>query len=485
MTWIKFLHIVLNNPCSLRLPKISGILIHMPKTSDLLHHPIPQLLRRLALPVGVGFFFNTMFNVVDTLYAGRISTRAVASLALCFPLFFVIIAVGAGILMATTSLIGHALGAGKREDAERYAAQAFSFALIHAVALTALGTISTPMIFERMGASGEYLSLAVSCMRALFSGSLFFLGNYVCNAILSATGDTRSFRNFLVGGFLLNLALDPWFIFGGLGLPPLGLPGIAWATVAIQGLGSSYLLRRVVGTGLLSGRSWRLLVPQSESFRRLFSQGVPASLNMLTVSLGIFVITWFVGRFGTAAVAAYGICTRLEQIVLLPVMGLNMATLTLVAQNYGAAQYERVLETPGRALRIGLLLMSIGSVAVFLGGGQMIKLFTPDREVIAIGTGYFQVNAFVLSAYVILYINNAALQGVQKPGFALCVGIYRQLAAPLLAFYVLAIHLGWGLMGVWWGILLVTWSAAGISIIYTRYLIRTLTLNHVTGRQST
>ncbi|MSM41061.1 MAG: MATE family efflux transporter [Geobacter sp.] len=442
--------------------------------TDLLHQPIPRLLRQLAVPVGVGFFFNTMFNVVDTFYAGRISTSAIASLALCFPLFFVIIAVGVGILMATTSLIGHGLGAGRLEDAKRYAAQAFSFALVHALLVTVAGIVATPWIFTRMGASGEYLALAVGCMRALFSGSVFFLGNYVCNAILSATGDTRSFRNFLVAGFLLNLLLDPWFMYGGFGLPPLGLPGIAWATVAIQGMGGFYLLRRVIGTGLLTPFSAWHFIPRKDSFIRLFSQGVPASLNMLTVSLGIFVITWFIGRYGTSAVAAYGICTRVEQIVLLPVMGLNIATLTLVAQNYGAGQFARVSETPGTALRGGLLLMAFGSVAVFLGGGVLLKLFTRDPEVIAAGIGYFRVNAFVLGAYVILYINNAALQGLQKPAFALWIGLFRQLAAPLVAFPLLAGYLGWGLSGVWWGILLVTWIAAAMSVIYTRHMLRVM-----------
>ena len=195
--------------------------------TDLLTHPIGRLVRRLALPVGIGFFFNTMFNVVDTWYAGRLSTQAVAAVSLSFPLFFLIIAIGSGISTGATALIGHALGAGRRDEAELYAAQTISFALLHGLLLTIFGWLATPAMFRLMGAEGEYLALAVSYMGAMFSGSAFFVANQAHNAILNASGDTRSFRNFLVLAFILNLIYDPWFIFGGFGVPPLGLAGIA------------------------------------------------------------------------------------------------------------------------------------------------------------------------------------------------------------------------------------------------------------------
>src|SRR5512145_230515 len=134
----------------------------MQSTHDLITHPVGPLLRRLAVPVGIGFFFNTMFNVVDTWYAGRLSTQAVAAVSLSFPLFFLIIAVGSGISTGATAIIGHALGAGQREEAELYAAQTISFALLHGILLTIFGWLATPFIFGLMWAKGEYLSLAVA-----------------------------------------------------------------------------------------------------------------------------------------------------------------------------------------------------------------------------------------------------------------------------------------------------------------------------------
>lgn len=441
---------------------------------DLITDPIPKLLVRLTVPVATGFFFNTMFNVVDTFYSGLISTQALAALSLSFPLFFIILAVGAGTSMGATALIGHALGAGARKEAELYAAQAVSFTLIHAALLTAAGLAASPALFRLLGASGEYLALALKYMNVMFGGTLFFLANYALNAMLNAGGDTKSFRNFLVVGFFLNLGMDPWFLYGGLGVPALGLAGIALATVLVQALGTLYLLRRVAHTGLLSRRSWQLLAPRREPFRRLLGQGFPASLNMMTVALGIFVITWFAGRFSKEAVAAYGIGTRIEQIALLPAMGLNVAVLSLTAQNFGAGRLGRVREAVRTSFRAGQLMMLGGTVLVFALAGPMMGLFTRDAGVVAAGVQLLRVESLVLGAYVILYVNNSALQGLQKPAFALWIGLFRQIAAPVPVFWLLAFGLGWGLPGIWWGVFLVTWSAAAVSVIYTRRVLRLL-----------
>jgi len=435
---------------------------------DLLTLPVGPMVRRLAVPVGIGFFFNTMFNVVDTWYAGRISTEAVAAVSLSFPLFFLIIAVGSGISTGATALMGHALGAGKREDAEVFAAQTVSFALFHGLLLTLAGVLAAPAIFRLLGARGEYLGLAVAYMGAMFSGSAFFVANQAHNAILNACGDTKSFRNFLVLAFLLNLVYDPWFIYGGFGLPPLGLPGIAWGTVTIQGMGTLYLHHRARRTGLLGPLGWRGYLPRGAVFRDLARQGFPASLTMLTVALGVFVINWYVGRFGHAAMAAYGIGTRIEQVVLLPVMGLNVATLTMVAQNAGARLFGRVRGTVLTALGSGLALIAAGSLLTFVLAGHLVELFTADREVVAIGTGYLRIASLVFPAYVILYINSFALQGLQRPRFALLLGIFRQFVAPVPVFWLLAMVMGWGVNGVWWGILLINWLATVLSLLYLR-----------------
>lgn len=438
---------------------------------DLLTEPIPRLLRTLAIPTSIGLFFNTMFNVVDTYFAGWISTDALAALSLSFPVFFLIIAVGAGISAGATALIGHALGGDRQEEAAGFAMQAFSFGLLHGSIITVAGLAIAPVLLRFLGAREPFLAMAVSYLDVIFSGSLFFILNYVCNSILNATGDTRSFRNFLVAGFFLNLGLDPWFLFGGFGVPAMGLHGIALATVVVQICGNIYLFTRVRRTGLISGLTPRQLMPRARPYLELAKLGFPASLNMLTVTLGFFVITWFISRFGKDAVAAYGIGVRIEQVVLLPVMGLNIATLALVAQNSGARLLDRVRQVITVALKAGVALMALGTVFGFLAAEPLMRIFTGDEAVIARGVEFLRIESLVFAAYVILYTSVYALQGLKRPIFAVVIGFFRQFGALLPLFYLFANHWGFGLKGVWWAIFVVTWTAAVIAIIYIRWIL--------------
>jgi Na+-driven multidrug efflux pump len=132
--------------------------------------PIPELVRRIAIPASIGYFFNTMYNVVDTYFAGLISTQALASLSLSLPVFFIIIATGTGVSTGATALIANALGAGKREEARLYAAQAISFGILTALALTVFGLLVSPFLFRVLGAEGEYLSMVLDYMNTLFLG---------------------------------------------------------------------------------------------------------------------------------------------------------------------------------------------------------------------------------------------------------------------------------------------------------------------------
>ncbi|MBK5273517.1 MAG: MATE family efflux transporter [Desulfuromonadales bacterium] len=443
-------------------------------SSDLTTAPLPVLIRRLAIPAGTGFFFTTMFNVVDVWYGGRLSTTALAAMSLSFPVFFILLAIGTGVSTGATALIGNALGRGERDEARRYVHQALSFALLHALALTALGLLFLPRIFIFMGAQGEYLELALSYMNVIYVGASFFLLNFVMSAILNSHGNTSTYRNFMITGFFLNLVLDPWFMYGGLGLPAMGLTGIALATIAIQCMGNFYLFSQLSRNGAITVFKLHELFPCWVYYRELFGQGLPAAMNMMTVSLGVFIITWFVGRFGHEAVAAYGIATRVEQIALLPVMGLNISTLALTAQNYGAGRIDRIRTVLAVSLRYGFTLAISGTLAALLFTGELMRFFSSDPAVVAVGIRFLRIEAFVFPAYVLLYICTSAMQGIKLPAFALWIGLYRQIAGPFLLFHILTTTLGWGIMGIWWGIFAATWSAAAIAVVYVTWIMKKL-----------
>lgn len=434
--------------------------------------PIPALIRQIAIPASIGFFFNTMYNVVDTYYGALISTQAVAAMSLSFPVFFIILAIGSGISTGTSALISHALGEGRKDEAKKYLSQAITFTIIISIILTILGWLSSPFLASLLGASGSYLDMTLSYINVIFGGVILFALSFVLNASLTSQGDTKTFRNFLIFGFFLNLLLDPWFMFGWLGMPPLGLAGLAWATLVVQFCSVLYMGYKAYKSGMLCPNCWSLFKPVKKYFIAISQQAIPASLNMMTVAVGIFIITYFISAYGKEAVAAYGIATRIDQIFLLPTIGLNIAALTLVGQNNGAKKYERVQEAYNTNLKYGFWTVLVGMIFILVFAKSLMQFFSQDQNVVNIGITYLRISAITYFTYMILSISISALQGLKKPLYAIWIGLYRQIAAPALFFWLLANLLGMGLLGIWWGIFIVNWSATIITFFYTRHYLR-------------
>ena len=446
----------------------------MHKTLDFTSAPITTLIRKLAVPASVGFVFNTLFNVVDTYWGGQISTSALAAMGLTFPVFFIILSMGIGMGTGTTALISQSLGAGRNEEATVFGYQAVSFSIINSVLLTILGLAMAPSLFRILGATNQYLEIALQYMNVILWGTIFFLMNSILNSLLNARGDTKTYRNYLIVGFFLNAILDPWFMLGGLGFPALGIRGIALATVFVQILGTIYMITISRKRKIFQNAQLKDFIPVRKYYSALFGQGFPASLNMLTVAIGIFVITYFASKFGKEAVAAYGIATRIEQIALLPTIGLNIAALTLAGQNMGAGFPGRVLESWKLNIRYGLMIILVGIVSVYLFAGQLMHAFTNDIKVIEIGVEYLHIAVLFFFAYIFLNISVSTLQGMKRPFYAIFVGAYRQFLVPLPMFLFLAIFLQWGTKGIWWGIFIANWSASIFTFFYTRRQIMNL-----------
>jgi putative MATE family efflux protein len=426
--------------------------------------PIPQLTWRIALPASVGMFFNTLFNFVDTYCAGLLGTDALAALSVSFPLFFLMIAIGSGLSQGATAMISHALGAGDGAGARRLFAQSLVIAVLAGVIASVAGLLAAPHLFRLLGAEGSWLAKTLSYMNVIFSGAVFFILSMALNAGLAAQGETRVYRNFLIAGFLANCALNPIFMWGFAFIPAMGVAGLALSTVVIQIGGCALLWSQVGKTQVAHGLRVSDFRPDPSSLREIAAQSVPAALNMMTIAIGILVMVWYVKHFGEAAVAAIGIATRIEQIVLMPAIGLGTAMLSIVGQNHGAGLPHRVREAWMTNIRHGAGMMVAGGALVWVFGGSMMRVFTDDPEVIRDGTRYLGAAAVTLAAYPILFVTVFMMQGLKRPGYGLWIGIYRQILGPILAYQTLAFTLGWGLSGIWWGMAIVTWSAGIIAL---------------------
>ncbi len=445
---------------------------------DLRTGSIRQHIWKIAFPASVGFFFQTMYNVVDTFFAGQISTQAVAALTISFPVFFLIVVIAEGLSIGSTAIISNALGESDYDKVMRYSSQTISYGAFCAIVLMLLGwTVSEP-IFRHLGAEGLYLDYALIYIHTTFLGSIFFVGLTSFNAILVAYGNSWVRRNAQVAGFFLNCLLVPWFMFGGLGLPAMGFQGIALATILVVGLTVLYMGSYVISEGYLRGCTWRNFIPDISAFKELFIQSFPASFNLMTITLGFLVIMHFVKDFGQAAMAAYGITMRIEQLVLLPTVGLIIATITIVGQNNGAKQFDRIHETINKALKAGALIVACGALVMFLFPKQLIEPFSRDPSVLKFGTDYLVVAACISWAYMICSLTIAALQGMKRPFYALIIGLLRQVIIPLPLFYLIISVWKWDLLMMWWGLALVTWSAAIFSYFYVMWIIKREKLNN-------
>ena len=285
---------------------------------NLVTDPIPHLLRKIAVPASIGMFFNTMYYIVDNFYAGMLSSTALAGISLAAPIFFMGLAIAVGIGQGTNALVGNARGANKHDEAERFAGHAISFAWVSALTVGLLILFLASNLFHFMEAEGDYTVEALKYLSIMLPTLGLMAHGMAANGILNSLGDTTSMRNSLIVAFMANIALDPLFIF----VFDWGIYGLATATAVTQ-LGSTiYLTMKVRQSQLSQALSFKNLMPNGFYYRALMWQSLPASANMFLIAIGSLVITSAVTRFGEDAVAGLGIALRIEQLVLLPLLGL-------------------------------------------------------------------------------------------------------------------------------------------------------------------
>ena len=203
-------------------------------------------------------------------------------------------------------------------------------------------------------------------------------------------------------------------------------------------------------------------------------QGIPSSINMLTMAVGSLILTYFVSHYGMYAVAGYGIGFRVEQLMLLPALGLSTAVLTLVSNNYGAKKYDRVVEILRTSLKYGFFISTFGIITLTIFGKFIISLFDSNEIVVQFGFDYLLVEIWIFYAYVVLFICVSTLQGIKEPKMLLYIGLYRQIFAKLIIAYLIVKYFELEFIYLWFGILFMIYSAAIFAYFYTNNLLKKL-----------
>ena len=433
--------------------------------------PIWFLLRKVTIPASVGSLFQTFYNLVDTWFAGKISAEAIGAIAKSFPIYFTIIAVGVGIGAATNAMIGNAIGEKKERVASMYIAQSLIFALVISVLVTIFGLNASNFLLGVMGSNVSGIALTREYLDIIFYGTFIVLIQISLNGTLNAQGDTKSYRNVLIFSFFLNIFLNPLFIWGYGVIPAFGIAGLAIATVISQLIGTIYLAYKVNNCKIREYLKIACFIPKFEYLNPLTRQSVPVMFSMLFIGVGIFNILYFIGQFGDLATAGYGAALRVEQVFLLPVIGLNTAVLSIGGQNFGAKAYDRIRELYTKALFFGSSFMAVAGIILFFGAEFFVSLFTDNQEAVKHGAIYLKVAALIGPIYPVFFITTAVFQAVKKPLYSLYLSILRLTAFPFLSlWYVINIR-GGDYEDIFYTIMATNWAMGIAVLIFIGYFL--------------
>ena len=438
---------------------------------NLTRDPLTGLIKKIAVPASVGTLFQTLFNIVDTYFAGKISPEALSALAKSFPIYFIIIAASVGVTVGGTSLIANSIGEKNKTNVLNYFGQTIIYGILLSIIVSFIGLFFASNIFSLMGSTLEVINLGLKYTNVIFSGSIIFISVVALNSLLHAEGDTKTFRNVIILSFFLNIFLNPLFIFGYGPIPAMGMTGIGLATIICQIIAFLLLLKKIFKSKTLKALSIKNFYPNTYFLTKIFFQSAPISAALFMISIGNFIILIYASRFGEFAIAGYGSAARFEQILLLPVLGLNTAIISIVGQNFGAAQYLRVKQSYYLSITYGTVIMIISGLIIFLSADKIVSLFSNNVVVINYGTTYLRISALIFPAYPIYFISNGFFMALKKASYAMNLNIVRNVLLPVPTI-LFANFIGGSFKNFFWSYCLFNWLFAILLLIFVIFYIK-------------
>ncbi len=441
----------------------------MSRHAELLEGPIGPALRKLAVPMGLGIVFIIALNLADTYFVGMLGTSELAAMSFTFPVVSLVMSIVMGVGVGTTSAVSREIGAGDEGAIRRLATHAIVLAVLIVVVVSGVGLLTQGPVFRLLGANEQLLPLLREYMTVWYLGAAFLVVPMVGMGSIRATGDTRTPMFIMMSAAIINVALDPMFIFGFGPIPAMGLRGAAIATVLARSLTLVLAVWVLLRKELLD-----LHVPTWAELRRswgaILSVGLPAAVTNALVPVATGVLTWLVAKHGTEAVAAYGVGSRLEGLLLIAPMALGAALTPFIGQNWGAHHNDRV----GRAIVIArnfAVAWGAGAwVVLAVGGNRMVRLFADDPTVTHHAELYLWIVPLSYGAHGLVSVASASFNAVDKAVRSTILSALRSLvlAIPLAALGGATL----GLPGVFVGIAVATVIAAAIAYRWMQDLTR-------------
>lgn len=404
----------------------------------------------LAIPVVINSFLQTMYNLTDTYWLGKLGTEELAAINLVTPVQNIVINFGTGITVAGSVLIAQYLGARKDEEAKSMANQIFASAMIFAVVCATLCAVLTPSIVTWLGAEGAtwqngktYLQIVILDMPFLFTVNLYA-------AINQAQGDTLRPMLLNLVGIVVNMILDPLLMV----VFALGAAGAALATV------SSKLLIAVIAFVLLHNRNKDVYLQLSklkfekEKLKSILTIGLPTAIGGSTMQFGFLLMTRNVLKYGTQAMAAYGIGNKVNGLISLPSNGIGSAVATIVGQNVGAEQLERA--DYGYKLSRKMIVIFLFAGGMILSrkpiSTAIVSIFSDDMEVIAMAAEFLSIMAFCVFTNGIYNTTMGLFQGSGHTEVTMIIDASRLWVFRFATLFVCEYLLHMGVQSVWYSV---------------------------------
>ncbi len=353
-----------------------------PSSARLTSGPIASSLVKLSVPMLAGIMAMMGFNLVDAFFLGRLGTLPLAAVTLTFPVVMVIGTFTLGLGVGAMAVISKGIGAGQQTLIGRTATDALTLAGVIVVILTAIGLATIDPLFRLLGATDGMMPLIRQYMRIWYPGMVFYVIPMVGNNIIRATGDTVTPSVIILAGVVLNAILDPLFIFGWGWIPSYGMAGAAMASVLARAITLVLSLWVLGSRQRLLVRPWTSLTSLLASWRDILRIGLPVAISNAVIPVALGLITAIVARFGDAAVAGFGVATRIEAFGMALIFALSTGVSPFVGQNFGAGRIDRIREGLFYAKAFALSWGGLLAVVLLVVGRRLAACFDPDPAVV-------------------------------------------------------------------------------------------------------
>ncbi len=429
---------------------------------------------KMSVPMIIAMAVQMAYNLFDAIWVSGLGADALAAVAFVFPLFFVVMGLANGIGVGATAAISRRIGSGDKRGADSVATHTMALVAVISICLTVPFVILADDIFTWMGA-GDAIPLATSYAQVLFSGTIIIFFASVAMAILRGEGDAKRSMYIMVIGSVLNIVLDPIFIYG----LDMGIAGAAWATLLAFGVSASVMIywlmikRDTYVTISIKGFRWDRAI-----LRDIFKVGLPASVMQISMALTQFVVNLIILMVGsTDGVAVYGTGWRIISFQMVPLFGIAAALTPVVGAAYGSKKFSKIGGAHLYGTKMGLALELILTALVLIAAPWLALIFTStgDSQRLYGDIVTFLRIATLFVPFVSLgMLSSAMFQGVGKGNSALLATLIRSVFLTILLTYLLGVVMGMGLEGIWWGVALANFMGSLIVFIWARLYTRRL-----------